>query len=28
MDRLECNAKGRHPIVVYLTCLSGAADER
>jgi hypothetical protein len=28
IDRLGCKAEGRHPIVVYLPYLAGAADER
>ncbi|MBI1850333.1 MAG: hypothetical protein HYR85_08325, partial [Planctomycetes bacterium] len=28
IDRLGCKAEGRHPIVVYLPYLDGAADER
>ena len=28
IDRLGCKAEGRHPIVVYLPFLDGAADER
>lgn len=28
IDRLGCKAEGRHPIVVYLPYVSGAADER